>query len=583
MRKKFKASMKRDLILIYLLLLFFSMSCLGLISYYASKKSLTNLGVTALKNRVNMGLVFMEALEKQVQEGKLTREEAQEIFRVKMLNAKKEDGKTRGLNEKLELNIGAYMYAIDSKGVEMMHPFKEGEDISTVVDPKGNNIVKLIIEEGKNPKEKGVIHFYWKNPNETKVRPKTNAVGYFEPWDWYINVGAYDEDFYKPAKSVLNIIIIITAVNMCIAALLVAWIISRKLSPLNKLSKQMKEVAVGNLAIETQVNCSGEIGEIQESFKRMVDAQREIVNKIKLSTSNVLTESDSLSAVSEEMSSSSQEVARTMQQVAEGATNQASSLQDVANLMDGLTKSIENVYKELKNVKNETDITANKANIGKNEMDKLIKSIEEIGISFEKVVAKVNNLTNSVKEISNITNVINAISEQTNLLALNAAIEAARAGEAGRGFAVVAEEVRKLAEESKKSTNEINELVNSIKQDTDEVIITSQEVDGYIKNQTQSVENTVQSFADILATVENIAPLMENTYIKMDDIVKVKEEVLHQVENASAITEENTASAEEVAASSEELAASSQEVAVAADNLSRMANELSEVVNKFRL
>ncbi|WP_206155663.1 methyl-accepting chemotaxis protein [Caldanaerobacter subterraneus] len=160
-----------------------------------------------------------------------------------------------------------------------------------------------------------------------------------------------------------------------------------------------------------------------------------------------------------------------MQEVAEGATAQANDLQDIVGLIHGLTRNIENVYKELQNVKNETDNTADRANNGKKEMDKLVKSINEIRNAFEIVISKINNLTKSVKEISNITNVITSISEQTNLLALNATIEAARAGgEAGRGFAVVAEEVRKLAEESKKSTNKIIELISSIQVDTEEGI-----------------------------------------------------------------------------------------------------------------
>lgn len=37
-----------------------------------------------------MGIAFMEVLETQVQKGKLSREEAQEIFRSKMLNIRLE-------------------------------------------------------------------------------------------------------------------------------------------------------------------------------------------------------------------------------------------------------------------------------------------------------------------------------------------------------------------------------------------------------------------------------------------------------------------------------------------------------------
>ncbi|WDU82754.1 methyl-accepting chemotaxis protein [Caloramator sp. Dgby_cultured_2] len=364
---------------------------------------------------------------------------------------------------------------------------------------------------------------------------------------------------------------------------MILWFLNKKLNPLKELSESMKEVAEGNLNIELEIKSNDEIGKIQESFGKMLKAQREMIKKIKVSVEEVLGQSENLSATSEEMASSSQEVAKTMQQIAEGSSSQANDLQEIVGLMTELTQNIENALRELTTVKDETLNTSNRANIGKSEMDKLIRTIEDIKNAFEIVTLKVNNLTNSVKEISNITNVITSIAEQTNLLALNAAIEAARAGEAGRGFAVVADEVRKLAEESKKSASEIVELVNSIEKDTDDVIITSKDVDGFIKSQATAVEKTVASFGDILESIERIAPLMKNTYNAMDEMVSSKDKVLLKVEAVSAVTEENTAAAEEVAASSEELSASSQEVAATANTLNQLATDLANAVEIFRL
>ncbi len=76
--------------------------------------------------------------------------------------------------------------------------------------------------------------------------------------------------------------------------------------------------------------------------------------------------------------------------------------------------------------------------------DKTAEAIEQ-----SKVVAKINELTESIREISS----------QTNLLALNANIEAARAGEAGRGFAVVATEIGSLANQTFQTVDGINEIV----------------------------------------------------------------------------------------------------------------------------
>jgi len=401
--------------------------------------------------------------------------------------------------------------------------------------------------------------------------------------NWIAIATLSQSEYAKEFNSSLTQTAIILIIMAILTAILGLAFANRISNPLINLMHLMKRAENGDMAIDVEVTSSDEVGRIQESFKNMIKAQREMIKKIKVSVEEVLGQSENLSATSEEMASSSQEVAKTMQQIAEGSSSQANDLQEIVGLMTELTQNIENALRELATVKDETLNTSNRANIGKSEMDKLIRSIEDIKNAFEIVTLKVNNLTNSVKEISNITNVITSIAEQTNLLALNAAIEAARAGEAGRGFAVVADEVRKLAEESKKSASEIVELVNSIEKDTDDVMITSKDVDGFIKSQATAVEKTVASFGDILESIERIAPLMKNTYDAMDEMVNSKDKVLLKVEAVSAVTEENSAAAEEVAASSEELSASSQEVAATAEHLSSLASDLSKMVDVYKV
>ena len=246
----------------FFLLIVFSVVLIGFIAFFSTKSALTTLGQTAIRNRVQMGLAMMDSLESQVKKGKITRTDAQEIFKSEMLNPKQSDGKTRGLNSKLELNIEAYMYAVNSRGIEQMHPYKEGEDISKVKDSDGNNLLQLIINEAKNPKDGGIVHFNWKNPGETRERPKVNAVAYFQPWDWYINVGCYDEDFYKPIYRVSIIIAGVSAAMILISILFIMRLMKKKVNPLSQIVNSMSMAAAGDMSVKVDVTSKDEIGYI---------------------------------------------------------------------------------------------------------------------------------------------------------------------------------------------------------------------------------------------------------------------------------------------------------------------------------
>ncbi|MBZ4662962.1 MAG: Tar5 [Caloramator sp.] len=456
------------------------------------------------------------------------------------------------------------------------------EDGTIIAHPNKEMVLKNIVEEfdfGKSMIETKSGNFKYKFNGENRI----SGLEQSKLTKWIV-VSTMNESEYKKElyASIFKVIIILILTLIAIISL--GYYLSMQITkPLINLSALMKMAAEGDYTIEVDVNQNNEIGDIQDSFRTMVESQKNMIKEIIENAHEVLSQSEGLSSISEEMASSSEELAKTIQQVAEGSSAQANDLQDIVAAMTDLSNKIENLYEELKNVKNETDNATDRAKVGKGEIERLVQSIDEIQKSFELVVDKVNNLTTSVKEINNITNTINTISEQTNLLALNAAIEAARAGDAGRGFAVVAEEVRKLAEESKKSTAEITQLINSIQMDVQEVINSSNNVNGLVKEQTNVVQNTVVAFGEILESVEKVAPLIDNTYREMNVMEKAKNDVLQKAEGVTAVVQENTAASEEVAASSEELSASSEEVAATSQSLSSMANNLVNAVKKFKV
>ena len=388
------------------------------------------------------------------------------------------------------------------------------------------------------------------------------------------------EGTYRKAKSRFIGFALGAGILYILLMIVLTRLMRRSMAQINHVLSRLSEY---DFTVGLETEGKNEFVQMNKSLAAVIGNMKKALAEVKGNSHEITAQSQGLAAVSEEMSASFQELATTMQHVAEGATSQAEDLSHIADALSQLTSSIEHVYHELQSVKDETEEAENKAHFGKEEMDRLVKSIDEIKQAFEIVVGKVEMLTHSVKEISGITDIISDIANQTNLLALNAAIEAARAGETGRGFAVVADEVRKLAEQSRRNADQILTVVESIHKDTDEVIRTSKTVEASVMEQTKSVENTVRSFGDILSSIENIAPLMKKTYSAMDEIVKSKDIVMERVEQVSAVTQENSATTEEVAASTEQLTASSQEVASTAQSLSEIAAGMMDTVNRFKL
>ena len=79
-----------------------------------------------------------------------------------------------------------YIYCLDSRGVTVVHPHPGVEGRNQFVHRHVKEQIRL---------RKGYLEYDWKNPGETKARPKALYMVYFEPLDWIISVSSYREEF----------------------------------------------------------------------------------------------------------------------------------------------------------------------------------------------------------------------------------------------------------------------------------------------------------------------------------------------------------------------------------------------------
>ncbi len=131
---------------------------------------------TSIKNHLRAvaekNLEIASYFHRQVQEGRLGKAEAQERVRDIFLSQ--------------SIGTTGYIYCIDSMGVIQIHP----KTALLGVNLSDNGFI-----QEQTARKRGYLEYDWKNPGETRDRPKALYMTYFEPWDWIISVSSYREEF----------------------------------------------------------------------------------------------------------------------------------------------------------------------------------------------------------------------------------------------------------------------------------------------------------------------------------------------------------------------------------------------------
>ncbi|OQY36973.1 MAG: hypothetical protein B6229_09060 [Spirochaetaceae bacterium 4572_7] len=442
----------------------------------------------------------------------------------------------------------SYGYVIDSTGMFVIHPEKEG------VSAAQNSFVQEMIQN-----KKGYVKYMWSNGEGGKPYKKIAYYGYVKSLDWIVVISA---DYKKLLEPVIPLTISIGA-GLFIALfvfLFVSNIIGKIIAKkINRFNTIFTKAGTGDLTLEYRATGSlkmqDEIDEMGAVFNSFIGDYKGILIKLREITDTVVE-------LIQALSSSSQETSSTANQQAAAVKEIVSTMEDV----DALTRSIEKKVIEITRISEDTQSTVqNGFGIVKNSMIKM----DEINIANKTTIDGIRLLSERIDNIWDIVNMINGIADQTKIIAFNAELEASAAGEAGKNFQIVATEIRRLADSTVHSTNEIKEKITEIQKSSDRLILTSEDGTEKIKEGNLLTENINNLFQDILNSAE----------VSTDSTKNVSKSIAQQV-----VTFEQTLIAiKQISGGVDNIAVAARETAGASDNLRGVSESIESILSTYTL
>ncbi|MGP2487135.1 methyl-accepting chemotaxis protein [Pantoea ananatis] len=270
-------------------------------------------------------------------------------------------------------------------------------------------------------------------------------------------------------SNMLWTLLIIAIIALVTVATVWAGLRTLLLKPLSMATDYMRAISAGDLTQEIASESQNETGRLLRQLEEMRSALVVTIRSVDDATQSIFTGAAEVSAGSTDLSS------RTEQQ--------AAALEETAASMEQLTSTVklnaENAQQATTMVKDASVMASQGGQI------------------VAKVIANIEQISESSKQIASIIGIIDSIAFQTNILALNAAVEAARAGEQGRGFAVVAGEVRSLAGRSASAAQEIRTLIDQSTQRVNSGSTHASEAGDVMGSIVNSVNSVTQLMAEI--------------------------------------------------------------------------------------
>ena len=459
---------------------------------------------------------------------------------------------------------------------------RDGEDLNDVQDTNGKYFVREMVENALTlPKGQAFgAEYPWRDSPSEPPRKKLAALIYFEPWDWLIDAGTYEDEYFAAARNVVSAtygllakLAIAGTAALALAISFAVFLSSRLANPIGVTAGVAQRIASGNLMDAKQElaafrngagNSHGrlpllgdhdETSDLLAAFRTMTDNLDALIGQVQRSGIQV--------------NSSSTEIAASARELEGTVAEQASSLREVAATSKEISATSTQLSTTMTGVSEAVAEASAQAKAGHGDLNRMREAMQQLLKATASVSARLGAISDRAGKISSVVTTINKISDQTGMLALNAAIEAEKAGEYGKGFSVVAREIGRLSDQTAAATEEIEAVIREMQSSVSGGVMEMDRFSDEVRRRVEEVETVARQLGLIIDQAQALGPQFET----------VNSGMRAQTEGAQQISQVIA----QIAEAADRTRASVQEFKQAAAQLYSAVQALQSEVTRFKI
>ncbi|WP_006787961.1 methyl-accepting chemotaxis protein [Thiorhodospira sibirica] len=356
-------------------------------------------------------------------------------------------------------------------------------------------------------------------------------------------------------QQVRNSAITVTVGLLAFGILLTFMMVKNIQQRTQKLARNMREIAAGDLRIPIQDSQADEIADLAQVADTMRIQLHQLVAR--------------LMEHAKALDDSAQSIATAIKDQAATSTQTSSSIAEITATMEQLSASSSQVAEHAGVLAKISDNTYQNAQDGQQGLQSVMDKMQMIQQDSQANLHDIVSLGVRSNEIGKIMSIIHAIADQSKLIAFNAALEAADTTDSGRRFGVVASEIRRLADNVSQSAHEIEQKIEHVQEAIARLEINSQ--------------RSVETIGAGLSAMQHSATHFESLLHSAHESNSAAQQIALSSQQQRTANTQVTIALREMVSASKHTSQAISHIAQISETMSHLASELNAQVNHFRL